>query len=187
MSLEQKCPFCGASSLVAKSEQRKISVPYGPEVPYESPYLHCDNCDEQVALDEPDKERAREESLRASVHSMLDALSRQGHSAAYFERALRIPQRTTMRWKEGRISASAAALLRLVRTYPWLLNVADCNFGTEAVYQLLLGAATMSSGISPAIATANPVSPTDPGSRQANKISYSSNFRDRGPLQMTLP
>lgn len=57
---------------------------------------------------------------------------------AYIERALRLPQRTLARWKTGECSAPAIALLRLVRTYPWLLAVADDSFNVLSARQTLI-------------------------------------------------
>ncbi len=47
---------------------------------------------------------------------------------AYVERALDLPARTVARWKSGEHSASALALLRVVATYPWMLEVAEHRF-----------------------------------------------------------
>ena len=47
---------------------------------------------------------------------------------AGMERVLGLPQRTMMRWKAGTFSDSAAALLRILATYPWMIDVADARF-----------------------------------------------------------
>jgi hypothetical protein len=143
MSSVDKCQFCGVEALSPREEMRTLTVPYGPPVQYKSAYFVCGSCNEEIAGDEEAKEAALQQAIVASVRSMLDHLAKDGISSAYLERALRIPQRTTARWKEGKVSAAAVALLRAVRSYPWLLSVADANFGTEAIYQFLIGASTL--------------------------------------------
>jgi len=84
-----------------------------------------------VSDDEPEEggiEIALRESKVQSAIAMLEYLSNSGVSNAYLERALRLPARTTARWKGGVISAASLSLLRLVRTFPWLLDVADADF-----------------------------------------------------------
>ena len=49
--------------------------------------------------------------------------------------------RTIARWKNERSmspSASAIALMRIIRTYPWVLAVADMQFDHEAARKILL-------------------------------------------------
>jgi transcriptional regulator with XRE-family HTH domain len=65
---------------------------------------------------------------------MLDELARQGLSMAYLERALSLSPRTIARWKNGELSASALALLRLVRCFPWLLKVARADFDNDKAH-----------------------------------------------------
>lgn len=63
-----------------------------------------------------------------AVENNLQFLSSMGLTMAYMERALGLPQRTMMRWKTGEHSAASIALLQMVRTYPWLLQVAEHRF-----------------------------------------------------------
>jgi hypothetical protein len=123
-----QCPFCGSAALTERSEQSHVSVPYGPAVPYESMSYVCGKCHEETIADEEKREAAIQEANAQSVKAMLEHLKKEGISTAYFERALRLPQRTAARWKYGNFSAPAIALLRCIRTFPRLLDIADDEF-----------------------------------------------------------
>lgn len=128
MSPIVKCPVCESEELTAKSETRTVQIPYAMPVPYKSTYFVCATCGEESSADEEEKAAATKRAITQSVNAMLDDLNARGISTAYLERALRIPQRTAARWKEGEVSAAAVALLRIIRTCPYLLQVADANF-----------------------------------------------------------
>lgn len=81
---------------------------------------------------------ALERAVRDSARAIIDQLAERGISMAYFERALQLPQRTLARWKEGGSAAAGIALLRLVRTYPWLLRVADHGFSEASAQGTLI-------------------------------------------------
>ena len=138
------CPVCGSKNTSEETVRSSISVPYGPPSEYEEVVNSCSDCDQcgdfESKNDTPISE-AIARSNQAAVVLMLDNLSSTGVSNAYFERALRIPARTAARWKSGSASAAAVALLRLIRTFPWLLEVADNNFDPATATRELLNAA----------------------------------------------
>lgn len=80
-------------------------------------------------------------AISDSARAIIDQLASRGVSMAHFERALRLPQRTLARWKTGEVSHHAVALLRLVRTFPWLLEVADQSFDDAIALQTLIAEA----------------------------------------------
>jgi transcriptional regulator with XRE-family HTH domain len=82
--------------------------------------------------------QALEAAVSMSAKGIIEQLSNRGVSMAYIERALRLPQRTLARWKTGEFSAPGIALLRLIRTYPWLLSVADDSFDPALARQTLI-------------------------------------------------
>jgi hypothetical protein len=125
------CPACGSDAISTSYVDSSILVPYGPTATFVETVYTCGTCG--VSADftgENDGviKAALEKSGSASVVSMLDFLAARGITQAGFERRLRLPIGTTERWKTGELSAPALALLRLVRTFPWLLEVADANF-----------------------------------------------------------
>lgn len=132
MKFEQECPVCGSSEIQIKPGHSFIAAPYGPSVSYEDNVSECDACGSIVSLskflDHTDQ-KALQESAKESYDSMLSYLKENGISSAYIERALELPQRTVSRWKfTGELSAISVALLRIVRTYPWILKVAERKF-----------------------------------------------------------
>lgn len=125
------CPVCGSEKL--NKNIRKISLPvkYGRDVQIDETVYTCQEC--QVEGDfasENDEiiERALNLAKSKSAGAMLDDLSTQGISMAYFERALNLPTRSLARWKKGEITAAGLALLKVVRTIPWVLEIADEDF-----------------------------------------------------------
>lgn len=128
------CPVCGAAAVVSREERRAVAAPLGPSSDYLAVVDECHTCGEKgdfAAVNDPRIVAALRDSELTSIVRMLDDLAQMGISNASLERALRLPQRTTSRWKEGKVSAGAAALLRILRTYPWLIEVADSGFKRE--------------------------------------------------------
>lgn len=135
------CPVCASEKVSSSVEKRVINAPLGPPIQYAAVVDSCEDCGEVGdfdAVNDAQIEAAIHESEVASIRTMLDELAAHGVSNASLERALRLPQRTTARWKEGKLSAGATALLRMVRTFPWMLEVADADYKQEhAVFALM--------------------------------------------------
>lgn len=126
-----ECPACGSSATVKDIVHSLIPVPYTEPANYSEVIYTCLTCGEQGDFTgENDKAitEALNKSAAASVVVMLDHLASQGIIQPGFERCLRLSMGTTKRWKEGEYTASDLALLRIVRTFPWILEVADNNF-----------------------------------------------------------
>ena len=129
------CPVCGSSDVETGTEKRTLTVPYGPSVTVSEVVHSCRACGTRADFTDANRGVVRAALAKAEAESalqMLSDLAEQGVTSAYLERALRLPPRTTNRWKDGELSAGALALLRMVRTYPWLLQVADADFSREA-------------------------------------------------------
>ncbi len=108
--------------------------------------LTCRKCGFEEYLPSNDRtiERALSDLKKASMVHLLNDLNSSGLTNAYMERALGLPARTLARWKnEASIMPSAAghALMRLIRTFPWLLQVAEEGFDEKKARILLLKAA----------------------------------------------
>jgi hypothetical protein len=95
-------------------------------IAYECNVCHSegDFADENDAI----YDEAMKEFSKKAMATMLQKLSAKGVSLAYFERSLRLPQRTTQRWKNDGGSAAATTLTKFVLLMPWLLEVADGRF-----------------------------------------------------------
>ncbi|MDA3822348.1 MAG: hypothetical protein PF450_07045, partial [Bacteroidales bacterium] len=72
---------------------------------------------------------------------ILTSLNRDGYSNASMERALGLPSRTLARWKkENSISPSSSgiALMRIIRSFPWILDIAENNFDQKKAMSIFL-------------------------------------------------
>jgi hypothetical protein len=135
------CPFCDSDKVETIEVSETFVIPFSEDAVINHKIYRCHNCEE-----EGDFENSLEKTLtaeiekanRASAPKIMDELAQNGITMTYLEKALRLPFRTTSRWKSKRISHAGLALLRLVRFSPSLLEAADDNFSPEAVakYQI---------------------------------------------------
>jgi hypothetical protein len=135
------CPFCDSNEVEKVVIEEKFPVPFCEDaiIPHET--YRCNSCEE-----EGDFDRSLEKNLTAAIDKanndsapkLMEDLKQQGITMTYFEKALRLPFKTTSRWKRGEISHAALALLRIVHFSPFLLAVADDDFSDAIIakYQL---------------------------------------------------
>lgn len=136
-----KCPMCGSDKLGISEREEKRSVPFGPDALCVLQVVTCSECGEHGdfgLVNDARIEAAIDASVTASVDVMLSHLEEIGLSNAYIERVFDIPARTIARWKRGERSATVVAFLRLLSTFPWLVEVAEENFSQrEADLQVI--------------------------------------------------
>ena len=133
--IEHECPVCGSKKLDFEKIYSEVQSPYGPQVKREEEYFVCKECGAETLIEEDTSDgklSAVEQSKRNSIQLMIDYFKENNRNLASIERALELPQRTISRWKanEG-LTASAIALLRILRTFPWIIDVADFKFNAE--------------------------------------------------------
>jgi len=77
------------------------------------------------------------------VKEIIEYFNEKNISLAGIERAVGLPQRTLTKWKNNFSSPSAAgvALLKYLRTFPWLLEVAEQKFNYDIAQKIFLEAA----------------------------------------------
>lgn len=139
-----KCPVCGSEDVREERVSESLPIPYGPRASFNTTQYLCNSCGEAGDFTGENTSiinDAIRKSSNLSASTMLEHLAEEGYSSAYLERAFRLPPRTTSRWKSGELSSAALALLRSVRTYPWLLEVADSGFDTSVAKTKLVEAA----------------------------------------------
>jgi len=138
------CPACGSDSIETTKKKHMIPIVYGNPAVFDEVLEKCLVCEESGDFTGANDElidKAIEVAKKQSVIDMLDALSQNGIKMAYMERALELPTRTIARWKGGEVSAATLALLRIIRTFPWILEVADAHFDLSvANYRLVVEA-----------------------------------------------
>jgi len=135
------CPFCDSEDVVKIDVTERFAIPFCDDAIIMHKTFVCNSCEEEGDFDDTLSRELTREIDKANIASapmILDELSKMGIAMTYLEKALRLPFRTTARWKKGKISHSALALLRIIRFSPTLLHVADENFSSEAnsCYQL---------------------------------------------------
>jgi len=141
---ELRCPLCGSQDVATTERVAEYNAPMGPSVPYRFVENECKACGEAgdfLAVNDANIVEARKQSSVSMVGDVLERLLRLGRSNAYVERALALPSRTLARWKAGECSAAGSTLLRLVATYPWLVEVADHRYEAGFAKRALVGAA----------------------------------------------
>lgn len=130
--LNKECPVCGSGKIEREKKETSVCVPYGTEKKVSETLFKCSECKTTFGDDMSSDEVIRaalELSKREAVKNILSYFSDNRTNFAGMERALDLPQRTMSRWKvEGSVDAAALALLRMIRTFPWLINVADNKY-----------------------------------------------------------
>lgn len=129
------CPFCDSNNVEKVIVSDTYTIPYCGGTVIQHKTYKCNNCQEKGDFDYTlDKAltKAIDKANTDSAPKLIADLNKNGIPMAYFERALRLPFRTTARWKKKKISRESLALLRLIRFCPQLLEVADGNFSFEA-------------------------------------------------------
>ncbi|HEY3801842.1 MAG TPA: hypothetical protein VGL61_04510 [Kofleriaceae bacterium] len=141
-----QCPACGSRDVTTSHENATVNVPYADPVEYSQIVHTCSICGESGDFANSNHSTLKEAEKVAekdAVENILAFLNAHGQSQAYIERALGLPQRTLQRWKAGECSAASIALLQLVRTYPWTLEVAEARFAEPVASQRLVMASAV--------------------------------------------
>ena len=77
-----------------------------------------------------------------SAVSILSDFAKYGYNFSSLERALELPQRTLTKWKTtGKTSAAGLTLLRFLRLFPWLIEVAEKRFDYQEAQRTCINAA----------------------------------------------
>jgi len=138
------CPVCGSENIKKSEKKTTITIEFGRDITIDEVICTCLDCNfDGDFAKENDKiiEHALTEAKRDMSKFILEELSNNGISNTHFERTMGLPFRTLARWKKGNISASGYALLKIIKTYPWILSVADEKFNSTYAAKALIGAA----------------------------------------------
>ncbi|MCK4943937.1 MAG: hypothetical protein KAS65_10185 [Candidatus Aminicenantes bacterium] len=135
-----KCPACGELDYNLIKEVTSNTAPYGPEITDTEITYKCNICDSEFDYYDiigEESESSLEISKKKSIDGMVNYLSNIGYNMAAIERALELPQRTISRWKSSKeLSSIGIALLRIIRTYPWIIEVAEEKFDFNTALQI---------------------------------------------------
>ena len=137
------CSYCGQDGVSVEEKEIELSQPYSGTSKVKKKERVCSHCG--FAEDDVGNDTVILQELsflkKDSMVKMIESLNSMGLTTASMERSLELPARTLARWKnEETISPSAAgiALMRIIRTYPWILALADRQFDSEAARTFLL-------------------------------------------------
>jgi hypothetical protein len=140
---ELTCPVCGSNNIVKSSYKEFVHDSLCGQVLVEKTVYHCNSCGEEGDFFNDNDKIINEtlEIMRGNfVASTLDTFVTNKISFSSMERALDLPQRTLTKWKNGVSSPTAVgiALLKYLRLFPWLLEVAENDFEYETSQKIFM-------------------------------------------------
>jgi len=140
---EKTCPGCGGARLDKKTEKKEIKDSFGGSAFIDAVEYSCRECGSRGDLFRENAaliEGAIAEIQKKAAANILNEFASRGFNQASMERVLELPQRTLSKWKSGSVAPSAAGtvLLKFLRTFPWLLKVAECDFEKNRAQQIFL-------------------------------------------------
>ena len=127
------CPLCGSSHITKSNYQEMVRENLGGSSLIDKVSYHCEDCEFEGDIfneNEPIIEKTVQSLKNDLVISILNDFSSNKTSFSSMERALGLPQRTLTKWKNGASSPTAAGvtLLKFIKLFPWLLEVAENDF-----------------------------------------------------------
>jgi DNA-binding transcriptional regulator YiaG len=140
------CPVCGSKDIKRIINLEAISEPFGGHKNIDIVEVKCNTC-ESTGDFFNENENIIDEAIRElkqnSIINILNDFSNNKISMSAVERALDLPQRTFAKWKNGNSSptATGVALMRFIRLFPWLLDVAENKFDYDSAQKIHINAA----------------------------------------------
>ncbi len=143
MMSDKVCPACGTDTLTLRKEVQVLKESFGgqKEVPINEYY--CSTCESTGDFFNENEEiiETNIESLKGqSIKNILNYFSDFKISMSAIERTLSLPQRTLTKWKNGvsKPSSTGLVLMKYLRTFPWLLDVAENNFDYDIAQKIYM-------------------------------------------------
>ena len=145
--METSCPVCESQKTHQIQMERELSGGFDISKHVTLSGYECEACGfSGDFLHENTKvlKQAKEELQSRVMIDILEYFTEQKISYAGIERVLGLPQRTLTKWKNHKTkpTASALALFKYLRIFPWLLKVADTGFDIDAAQKIHLEVAT---------------------------------------------
>ncbi|OGD16935.1 hypothetical protein A2V47_05930 [Candidatus Atribacteria bacterium RBG_19FT_COMBO_35_14] len=143
---KQRCPACGSVDIIDEKKSILIKEPFGGQDNIEIHENICSTCgsrgdffnQNETLIDETIK-KLKQKSIESILNDFVDSKM----SMSSIERALEIPQRTLTKWKNRTTapSSSGVALVRLIKLFPWLLEVAENKYDYNEAQKIHINAA----------------------------------------------
>jgi transposase-like protein len=143
MNNKRICPACGSENISENKKNITIKEPFAGEENIEIIENTCHACESTGDFFEQN-EKVIEENIKElkqrSVENILKYFIKNKRSLTSIERALEIPFRTLAKWKNKitKTSAAGIALLRFIRLFPWLLDVAENKYDPQKAENIML-------------------------------------------------
>lgn len=123
------CIACGSLRTTPTEEFETLTVPYGPSCQVAlrtDKCLDCESWGDFSGVNEDKIRLAFEELTQASVVQILEFFEQNGLVLTHIERVLQLPFGSLTRLKQGApLTPETVALLRILRTYPWIVPASD--------------------------------------------------------------
>lgn len=138
---KKSCPVCGSEEIIEKKKTISINEPFigqdNIEV-FENICYSCKSIGDFFNQNESLLEDKIKELKQKSVKRILEYFIEKKISMSSIERALEMPQRTLVKWKNNKSKTSSAgiALIRFIRLFPWLLEVAENKYDFEMAQKI---------------------------------------------------
>jgi hypothetical protein len=126
-----QCKACGLYEAELRESVETYTAPYGTVESYTQRTEFCSHCGIEIDVSESEAfPLAIQASEAKSVPLMIEGIVEHCHiSKAGIERAFDLPERLVSNWvAKKKISKGGMALLRTIRSFPWIVGVADRNF-----------------------------------------------------------
>jgi hypothetical protein len=127
------CPVCGGSSISRIQREEIVRESFGGQKTILLNEYTCESCGSTGDFFN-ENETSIQNSLSVlkndAIVNILEYFSQQKISLSSMERALELPQRTLTKWKNkaSKPSSTGVALLKFLRVFPWLLDVAENKY-----------------------------------------------------------
>jgi DNA-binding transcriptional regulator YiaG len=143
---KQRCPACGSIDIIDEKKSILIKEPFGGQNNIEIHENICSLCgsrgdffnQNETLIDETIK-KLKQKSIENILNNFIDSKI----SMSSIERALEIPQRTLTKWKNrtNLPSSTGVALMRFIKLFPWLLEVAENKYDYNEAQKIHINAA----------------------------------------------
>jgi len=142
----KRCPECGSEAIIENKRNISIKEPFADEVNIEIKQNVCASCGSQGDFFDQN-ETLIEETIKnlkqKSIKNILNDFTDNKMSMSSIERALEMPQRTLTKWKNSTNYPSSAgiALMRFIKLFPWLLEVAENKYNYNEAQKIHINTA----------------------------------------------
>lgn len=141
-----KCRLC-EYKLELKKVNQEGTLPSGDKFYFEDKIYHCNNCgfEQSHQFENKNYITSKKNAIQTAIKSIVGNLQKKFQNLLYIERTLDLPRRTLSRWKHsGEGSASSLLLLKMLDTFPFLIEVAENKFDPNFAEKALIEAAKYS-------------------------------------------